>query len=79
MEAEEVVCTGIITPADWDQEGNITAFNVSTYREEEYILEGDHFSNFSDLLHHPVQLTGILREMEKGKKVLCVRSFRFLR
>ena len=34
-----VAIQGIIVPADWDENGNVTAVAVSTYDDEEYLID----------------------------------------
>jgi len=36
----QITIKGIVTPADWDDNGNIIAVVVSTPLEEEYLVEG---------------------------------------
>lgn len=71
----EAVFTGIITPADWDMEGNVIAFNLSTYNEEEYRLEGT--LSLLQIVHKQVKLTGIKKE-KAGRTVLAINAVEVL-
>jgi len=67
---------GIITPADWDERGNITGLAIATFDEDEYIVEknkeGEHLYSF---MRKEVEVSGIIKEMD-GKKLIEIKGYR---
>jgi hypothetical protein len=70
------VITGVIIPADWDQDGRIIAVSIFTHDEEEYVVrkraKGTELVWF---LQKEVEATG-WAEVDEGKKMITIRDYR---
>ena len=69
---KQVTIHGIVTPYDWDEEGNIIALTISALNEEEYLI--DRNTKGKELikhLHKQVRVTGqpVKRRGNKAIKV----------
>lgn len=72
---ERVVIHGIVTPCDWDKEGNIIGLALSTQNEEEYLIEDD--AKGKELLkdlHQQVRIGGRIMETS-GTKIIKVEEY----
>jgi hypothetical protein len=71
-----ITIRGLLVPADWDEKGNITETAVSTYFEEEYLVEmnarGEALLPF---LRQKVKVIGLVRMDERGRKVIRVDEY----
>jgi hypothetical protein len=67
---------GLLVPVDWDERGNITETAVSTYFEEEYLIErnarGEALLPF---LRQKVKVVGLVSMDERGRKVVRVEEY----
>lgn len=62
---------GIILPAEWDDQGNITAFSLSTTEEEEYRIISDlETERLLRLLRKNVEIIGYVKNEGKSKKII---------
>lgn len=62
---------GIIVPVDWDEGGNILALAISTYEEDEYLIEGAYWEQkLKKLLHEAVEVHGSYFERHGRKRIL---------
>jgi len=71
--------SGVIIPADWDQDGKVIGVAISTYDEDEYRVEEQ--VRGQELLQHVrkgVEVVG-WAGVEKGKKKITVKSYRLRR
>jgi len=67
-------------PADWDEKGNIIAAVISTYSEEEYLIDQD--SRDEELLtfvRQRVKVSGLVREDEDGNKMITIKRYEILK
>ena len=71
MKDQAICLHGIILPADWDDEGNITRVLLSTPEEEEYLLLTNNIEKAELLkfLRKDVEVTGYITEDGKRKKI----------
>ena len=72
--------TGLLMPADWDEKGNIIAAVISTYSEEEYLIDQD--SRNEELLtfvRQRVKVSGLVREDEDGNKMITIKRYEILK
>jgi len=70
-----ITIRGIVIPVDWDQKGKVAAAAVSTYTEDEYLIDNDYKGR--ELLHfiqEEVEVKGIARE-KKDKKIITVQKY----
>jgi len=66
---------GIIIPADWDAEGNVTRATISAFNEEEYFVDEDKKGKeILGLMQQEVEVLGTVRE-EAGTNVITVEEF----
>jgi len=70
-----ITIRGIVIPVDWDEKGKVVATAISTYNEDEYLIDNNHKGK--ELLHYiqeEVQVTGIMREVD-DKKAITVKMY----
>jgi hypothetical protein len=73
--AKAVKIAGIIVPANWDRDGNITGAAIQSYDECEYIIEYDNLDRIlNKFIQKPVVVTGNIREPLDGNKFIGVLS-----
>lgn len=66
---------GLIVPAQWDKNGNVTGIAVSCFDEEEYqILMDEIGGGLMDFLHKRVEIEG-LWSMRNRTKTIKVKAF----
>ena len=72
---EAIVLRGLITPAGWDEKGNVVIIALSSFDEEEYLIDKDETgSKLFSLLRFKVQVRGIVRN-EDGVKKIAVEDY----
>lgn len=72
---EHVVLRGLITPDGWDENGNVVAIALSSFDEEEYLIDKDETGmELFSLLRAKVQISGIVRN-EDGVKRITVETY----
>ena len=70
---------GLIIPVDWDDRGNIIAAAVSTYFEEEYLIDQNPWGEeLLAFVRQRVKASGIVRDGNHGKKILTVKRYEIL-
>lgn len=70
-----ITIRGLVTPAGWDEKGHVTAVTVSTFDEDEYLIDkGDNWQQLLSLIRKEVEIRGELRE-EGGKKIIRVKKY----
>ena len=76
---KRVTIKGIVTPTDWDDDGNVRAVVVSTPSEEEYLVEPSALTEeLLGLIGAEVVVTGTLGLERRGTKTIAVRSYELL-
>ena len=69
---------GLITPSNWDDGGNVTALALSTFDEDEYVIEkgrkGDQLYSF---IRKKVEVRGIVKEID-GIKRIKIKDYRII-
>lgn len=69
-----ITIRGIVVPTDWDRKGNVAAMAVSTYNEDEYLIEGDEKgSALEAFMRQEVEVVGIVSEAE-GRQIITVKG-----
>ena len=72
---ELITIRGLVTPVAWDEKGHITAVAVSTFDEDEYLIDKvDKWQQLLSLIRKEVEICGELRE-ESGKKIIRVKKY----
>jgi hypothetical protein len=67
---------GVIVPADWDRQGNVTGVSISALDEEEYLVQEQ--VKGAELIQHlrkDAEVVGWI-EVERGKKKITVKDYR---
>ena len=68
---------GLVIPAEWDEEGNALATSIATPGEQEYLVEQDGVGKeLLGLIRQEIELTGIVRQRERGQNTIAVRTYR---
>jgi hypothetical protein len=71
--------TGIVTPTDWDEKGNVVAVVVSSPSEEEYLIASDELGEeLMELCGAQVMVTGVVANDKSGKKTIAVKKYELL-
>jgi len=67
---------GVIIPADWDRQGNVTGVSISTFDEQEYLVQKQ--IKGAELIQHVRQDAEVVGwvEVEQGKKKITVKEYR---
>ncbi len=69
-----ITIRGIVVPIDWDPKGNVAAMAVSTYNEDEYLIEGDeNGAALEAFMRQEVEVVGIVSEAE-GRQIITVKG-----
>ena len=73
---DSITIRGLLVPIDWDEKGNITEIAVSTYFEEEYLIEKNvREEALLPLLRQKVKVIGLVRMDDRGRKVIRVEEY----
>ena len=73
---DSITIRGLLVPIDWDEKGNITEIAVSTYFEEEYLIEKNvREEALLPFLRQKVKVIGFVRMDEHGRKVVRVEEY----
>jgi hypothetical protein len=73
---QSATLTGIVIPADWNDDQEVVAVALATPDEKEYRI-GDNRKG-RELLHHlqhQAEVTGPLSEDDKGRRVITVKRY----
>ena len=61
---------GLVSPADWDEEGNVIAVSIATFDEDEYfVLRNSMGQKILPLLHKVVEIDGAVKQINKRKHI----------
>jgi len=71
-EGRETVC-GVVTAADWDEQGEITALVLSATDDREYLIENG--AKFIGLLQESIAASGIVRRDRKAGRTINIKKF----
>jgi hypothetical protein len=70
---------GVVTPAKWDENGNIIGVSIQTLDEEEYIVEFNKIGReLITCLHKRVEASGSVRERLDGKRILKITNYKMI-
>ncbi len=73
---QSATLTGIVIPADWNDDQEVVAAALATPDEKEYRIDGNRKGReLLDHLQQQVEVTGPLSEDEKGRRVITVRRY----
>jgi len=67
---------GLIVPADWDRQGNVTGVSIAGFDEQEYLVQKQ--VKGAELIQHVRQDAEVVGwvEVEQGKKKITVKEYR---
>jgi hypothetical protein len=69
-----ITIKGIVLPIDWDRKGNVAAMALSTYDEDEYLIEKDeNGAALEAFMREEVEVVGIVREAG-GRQIITVKG-----
>ena len=69
-----ITIRGIVLPIDWDHRGNVSAMAISTYDEDEYLVENDEKGMaLVAFIRKGVEVIGIVREAG-GRQIITVKG-----
>ena len=73
---DSITIRGLLVPIDWDEKGNITEIAVSTYFEEEYLIEKNvREEALLPFLRQKVKVIGLVKMDERGRKFVRVEEY----
>jgi hypothetical protein len=72
-----ITAIGVVIPVDWDEKGNPCSFALSTYKEQEYLIDGltEPGRRLMKLVHRKIRVTGELGAMINDRKLITVKHF----
>ncbi|MBN2439523.1 MAG: hypothetical protein JXL20_13095 [Deltaproteobacteria bacterium] len=71
-----VTLTGIVIPADWNDQQEVVAAALATADEKEYRIAGNKKGKeLLDALQRQVEVTGALKRDETGRNVITIRRY----
>ena len=71
------VISGIVIPAQWDENGRVITVTIHTNNEKEFLVEHTRTGNeLLNLIHKKVEVTGKIREQLDGKKCIGIKSYK---
>jgi len=72
---ELITLKGLLVPMEWDEQGQVVGFALSTYDEKEYVLSNPKGSRrLKELLRQVVWVKGTLTKGADGSKVITVHN-----
>ena len=75
----EHTISGIILPAEWDEDDNVISIGIETADEEDYIIYLDKMGKqLLSLVDHKVEATGTVKEVY-GDLIFTVNRYSLLR
>jgi hypothetical protein len=74
LRSDLITFRGIVVPIEWDQKGNVAAMALSTYDEDEYLIEKDeNGAALEAFMRKEVEVVGIVREAG-GRQIITVKG-----
>jgi hypothetical protein len=78
--SKDTVLVGIVVPAIWNENGQVTGTAINTFDEKEYIVEKDRSGRvLIKLLQKRVEVIGKIRERLDGKKTIRIQTVKSLK
>jgi len=63
-----ITIRGIVVPVDWDEKGRVVYLAISTFDEDEYLVDKDEKgAALLRFIRKEVEITGILKREEKSQ------------
>ncbi len=72
-----ITTKGIVVPAEWDENGNVVAVAVSTYDEDEYLIDiqSKKGKELMGIMRKKIRVTGEIRSVAKDRKIMTVIAY----
>lgn len=79
-QAQRVTAVGVVIPVEWDDSGAPRSFVLSTYGEEEYLIDGrtNTGRRLMKLVHRKVKVTGMSEVGVANRRMLKVKRFEII-
>ena len=75
----EISIRGIISPANWDADFNVTEIKISADQERDFLIELDSVGEILfKYIQESVKVSGVIGEDGKGNKTITVKNFEVL-
>ena len=65
--------SGMLIPAEWDDQGRLTGMMLSAFDDEEYLIENS--QKFIELAHQNIEASGIVRRNRKSFRTINIKKF----
>jgi hypothetical protein len=74
---KHITALGVVIPVDWDEQGNPRSFALSTYKEQEYLIDGltEPGRRLMNLVHRKIRVTGELGAVINNRRLITVKHF----
>lgn len=73
---KQITIRGLVVPSEWDDTGNVISISISTFNEDEYLIDKDSVSNkLLSYMREGVEVSGFVRE-EEGIKKIKIKQYR---
>ena len=73
---KQITIRGLIVPSEWDDTGNVISISISTFNEDEYLVDKDSISKkLLSYMREGVEASGFVRE-EEGMKRIKIKRYR---
>ena len=74
-----IIIEGLLVPAAWDEGGEIVSIAISTYSEEEYLIERNpNEEGLFAFIRQRAKLIGLTRMDNLGRKIITVEDYEIL-
>jgi len=72
--ANLITIKGIVIPVDWDKKGNVVGVAISTFNEDEYLVDkNEKGARLMQFIRQEVEARGILRR-EGNRQIIIVNE-----
>ena len=73
----QITAVGVVIPVEWDEKGIPRAFAVSTYREQEYLIDNltGPGRRLMKQVHRKIRVTGTLGVVVNNRRVITVNRY----
>lgn len=74
-----VSTAGVITPASWDEDGNVLGISIHALDEKEYLIDPDQIGErLRKLLYEKLEVTGTITDQDEQKPVIQVTRYKII-
>jgi hypothetical protein len=77
---EQITAIGIVVPVEWDENGRPSAHAISSYDEEEYLIDirTETGKRLSGVDRQKIRATGTLGTRIKNRRMITINSYEIL-